>query len=137
MIDDWLDRHDAAQILSVTNDDLSVRIFDAQIATEQLVSALWALDPNTAWPSDSTRQPLHWERACRTIRRTTNSAVARTPSPPRPRQVRPSTSGYRDRRRIRAVQAHLAIHHITTNALRPESAEPEPEPPAEEAAELD
>ena len=51
MIDDWLDRHDAAQLLSVTSEDLALRVFDAQIATEQLVSLLWALDPAEAWPT--------------------------------------------------------------------------------------
>ena len=45
MIDDWLDRHDAGRLLSVTSTDLSLRVFDAQIATEQLVSSLWALGP--------------------------------------------------------------------------------------------
>ena len=54
MIDDWLDRHDAAQSLSVTSDDLALRVFDAQIAMEQLASMLWSLDPAKPWPTDSS-----------------------------------------------------------------------------------
>ena len=40
MIDDWLDRNNAAQSLSVTSEDLALRVFDAQIALEQLASLL-------------------------------------------------------------------------------------------------
>ncbi|MFC9835220.1 FUSC family protein [Rhodococcus sp. NPDC127530] len=121
MIDDWLDRNDAAQLLSVTNDDLSVRIFDAQIATEQLVSALWALDPNKSWPNSlgqattalgSCLQNNPSDDQLRAARRLAAAAADKSdPSTP---------AGIATAVAMRAVQAHIAIHHITHNALRTE-----------------
>lgn len=128
MIDDWLDRNDAAQLLSVTNDDLSLRIFDAQIATEQLVSALWALDPDKAWPKSlgaattalgSCLQNNPSEDQLRAARRLAASAADRSD---------PSTqAGIATTVAMRALQAHIAIHHITSNALRTET-EPKGKP---------
>ena len=119
MIDDWLDRNDAAQLLSVTNDDLSVRIFDAQIATEQLVSALWALDPKNAWP-DSLGQATTALGSClqnnpsedqlRAARRLAAAAADRADSS--------TQAGIATAVTMRAVQAHIAIHHIASNALK-------------------
>ena len=128
MIDDWLDRNDAAQLLSVTNEDLSMRIFDAQIATEQLVSALWALDPDKAWPKSlgqattalgSCLQNNPSEDQLRAARRLAAAAADKSD---------PSTqAGIATTVAMRAVQAHIAIHHITSNALHTESA-PKEEP---------
>ncbi len=123
MIDDWLDRHDAAQTLSITSEDLALRVFDAQIAMEQLASLLWALDPSKVWPSglDDAIASL---RIC----------LQHNPSEDRLRAARKRAATAADRADLsgseglatvlayRAVQAHLAIHHITTNALA--SAEP-------------
>ncbi|MFC0450212.1 FUSC family protein [Rhodococcus jostii] len=135
MIDDWLDRHDAAQLLSVTNDDLSVRIFDAQIATEQLVSALWALDPNKSWPNSlgqattalgSCLQNNPSDDQLRAARRLAAAAADKSD---------PSTqAGIATAGAMRAVQAHIAIHHITSNALRTES---EPKKKPDEVEETD
>ena len=135
MIDDWLDRNDAAQILSVTNDDLSVRIFDAQIATEQLVSALWALDPNKSWPNSlgqvttalgSCLQNNPSDDQLRAARRIAAAAAGKSD---------PSTrAGIATGAAMRAVQAHIAIHHITSNALRTES---EPRKKPDEVEEMD
>ncbi|REE71497.1 putative membrane protein YccC [Rhodococcus wratislaviensis] len=135
MIDDWLDRNDAAQLLSVTNDDLSVRIFDAQIATEQLVSALWALDPNKSWPNSlgqattalgSCLQNNPSEDQLRAARRLAAAAADKSdPSTP---------AGIATAVAMRAVQAHIAIHHITSNALRTES---EPRKKPDEGEETD
>ncbi|OUS83119.1 FUSC family protein [Rhodococcus sp. NCIMB 12038] len=132
MIDDWLDRNDAAQLLSVTNDDLSVRIFDAQIATEQLVSALWALDPNKTWPNSlgqattalgSCLQNNPSDDQLRAARRLATAAADKSdPSTP---------TGIATAVAMRAVQAHIAIHHITNNALRTES-EPKKKPDEDE-----
>ncbi|MFC9766456.1 FUSC family protein [Rhodococcus jostii] len=132
MIDDWLDRNDAAQLLSVTNDDLSVRIFDAQIATEQLVSALWALDPNKSWPNSlgqattalgSCLQNNPSDDQLRAARRLAAAAADKSdPSTP---------AGIATAVAMRAVQAHIAIHHITNNALRTES-EPRKKPDEDE-----
>lgn len=51
MIEDWLDRHDAARHLSVDGRELSLRVLDGQLATEQLVDALTALPPGAPWPT--------------------------------------------------------------------------------------
>ncbi|MFF1555647.1 FUSC family protein [Rhodococcus erythropolis] len=134
MIDDWLDRNDAARILSVTNDDLSVRIFDAQIATEQLVSALWALDPNRSWPN-TLGQATAALGAClqnnpsddqlRAARRLAAAAADKSdPSTP---------AGIAATAAMRAVQAHIAIHHVTSNALRTEPGPTNKPDKAEEA----
>ncbi|WP_016880822.1 MULTISPECIES: FUSC family protein [unclassified Rhodococcus (in: high G+C Gram-positive bacteria)] len=132
MIDDWLDRNDAARLLSVTNDDLSVRIFDAQIATEQLVSALWALDPNKSWPNSlgqattalgSCLQNNPSDDQLRAARRLAAAAADKSD---------PSTqAGIATAVAMRAVQAHIAIHHITNNALRTDS-EPRKKPDEDE-----
>lgn len=135
MIDDWLDRNDAAQLLSVTNDDLSVRIFDAQIATEQLVSALWALDPNKSWPNSlgqattalgSCLQNNPSDNQLRAARRLATAAANKS-DPSTPEGIATAVA-------MRAVQAHIAIHHITNNALRTES---EPREKPDEAEEAD
>jgi Fusaric acid resistance protein-like len=138
MIDDWLDRHDAAQLLSVTNEDLALRIFDAQIATEQLVSLLWALDPAKAWPTGLEHaitalglclQNRPSEDQLRAARKLAAAAAERADLS--------TPAGVATVVAYRAVQAHLAIHHITTNALGVDSADegqtktvPEKETPA-------
>ena len=117
MIDDWLDRHDAAQTLSVTSDDLELRVFDAQVSLEQLAGLLWRLDP-TAW-TDELVDAIIALRMC----------LQDKPSAEELRAARSGAAAAADRADIsqpaglatviayRAVQAHLAIHHITTNAL--------------------
>ncbi|WP_042938323.1 FUSC family protein [Rhodococcus sp. AW25M09] len=131
MIDDWLDRHDAGQLLSVTSTDLSLRVFDAQIATEQLVSSLWALDPAKPWPTalgqattalGSVLQNTPSAEQLRAARRLATTAAERAdPSTP---------AGIATVSAQRAVQAHIAIHHITTNAVSvaagPRASAPEP-----------
>lgn len=134
MIDDWLDRHDAAQSLSVTSADLAMRVFDAQITMEQLASLLWTLDPNTTWPS-GLDDAIASVRIC----------LQNTPSQDGLRTARKRAAAAADRADLsvadgvatvvayRVVQAHLAIHHITTKALgTADSPDPEPETPAEE-----
>ncbi|MDV8024218.1 FUSC family protein [Rhodococcus sp. IEGM 1330] len=128
MIDDWLDRHDAGQLLSVTSADLSLRVFDAQIATEQLVSSLWALDPAKPWPTalgqattalGSCLQNTPSSEQLRAARRLAAAAAERAdPSTP---------AGIATVSAQRAAQAHIAIHHITTNAVSA-SADPDIEP---------
>jgi uncharacterized membrane protein YccC len=135
MIDDWLDRHDAAQSLSVTSEDLALRIFDAQIAMEQLGSLLWSLDSAKPWPGgldDAVAavgiclQQHPSEDALRAARRRAAAAADRADlSTP---EGIATMVGYR------AIQAHLAIHHITTNALgAAKSADAEPEAAPEDA----
>lgn len=134
MIDDWLDRHDAARTLSVTSDDLALRVFDAQIAVEQLASLLWSLDPGRSWP-DGLLDALAALRVC----------LQHSPSEDQLRAARKSAAASADRAdastpegiatvvAYRALQAHLAIHHITTNALgTSQAAEPETESPDED-----
>jgi hypothetical protein len=118
MIDDWLDRHDAAQLLSVTSENLALRIFDAQIATEQLVSLLWALDPARAWPTGLGHAITALDMC-----------LQNSPSEDRLRAARKLAAAAADRADLstpagvatavanRAVQTHIAIHHITSKAL--------------------
>ena len=134
MIDDWLDRHDAAHSLSLTSEDLALRVFDAQIATEQAATLIWALDPDEVWPSE-LQDAVTSLRIC----------VQDNPSEAMLRAARKTAAAAADRADLsaaegiatvvayRAVQAHLAIHHITTNALGvADPADPAPETPPEE-----
>jgi hypothetical protein len=133
MIDDWLDRHDAARSLSVTSEDLAMRVFDAQISMEQLASLVWPLEPE-AWP-EGLVEAVAAVRVC----------LAHHPSEDELRVARKHAAAAADRADLavsegiatvvayRVVQAHLAIHHITTNALGTTDAPaPEPEPSADE-----
>ncbi|MCW2588802.1 MAG: hypothetical protein JWQ86_1229 [Mycobacterium sp.] len=135
MIDDWLDRHDAARSLSVTSEDLALRVFDAQVAMEQLASLLWSLDPADEWPSGlddaiaSLRMCLQHNLSEDQLRVARKRALAASD-----RADLSSPEGIATVVAYRAVQAHLAIHHITTNALGvADSADPEPERAPEEA----
>ncbi len=134
MIDDWLDRHDAAQSLSITSEDLAMRVFEAQIALEQLASLLWSLEPAKTWPS-GLDAAIASVRVC----------LQHNPSEDDLRAARKRAAAAADRADLsipegiatvvayRVVQAHLAIHHITTKALgTAEPADPEPETPPEE-----
>jgi fusaric acid resistance family protein len=117
LIDDWLDRHNAAELLSITSQDLALRVFDAQIALEQLARLLWTL-PDEEWPAGLVEalaalatclqnQPSEAElRAARKL-----AAAAADRADPSTSSGIATVVGYR------TVQAHLAIHHITTHAL--------------------
>ena len=117
MIDDWLDRHDAAQTLSITSEDLALRVFDAQIAVEQLASLLWT--PDSGSRPRGLREAIGALRVClqhhvtedelRACRKRAAAAADRADLS-RPLGIATVIA-------YRAVQAHLAIHHITTNAL--------------------
>ena len=135
MIDDWLDRHDAARSLNITSQDLALRVFDAQIAVEQLVSLLWALDAGAPWPRGLTdaitslRTCLHHrvsEEQLKAARKRASTAADRADLS--------LSEGIATVIAYRAVQAHLAIHHITTNALK---IDPTAEPPSEPDADDD
>lgn len=134
MVDDWLDRHDAAQTLSVTSDELAVRVFDAQISVEQLGSLLWGLKTADEWTGGlvdtliALRMCLQDKPSEEELRAARKSAAA---AADRADASRPA--GIATVIAYRAVQAHLAIHHITTNALGvSETAEAEPDEPADE-----
>jgi uncharacterized membrane protein YccC len=129
MIDDWLDRYDAAKSLNVTSKDLAMRVFDAQIAMEQLSSLVWPLDPET-WSSGLV-DAVASVRVC----------LQNHPSEDELRVARKHAAAAADRADLsdsdgiativayRVVQAHLAIHHITTNALEAaDPADPDPDP---------
>lgn len=135
MIDDWLDRHDAAQSLNVTSDDLALKVFDAQIAMEQLASMLWSLGPASSWPR-GLQDAVAAVRVC----------LWPHPSEDQLRAARKSAAAASDRADLsgtegiatvvafRVTQAHLALHHITTNALgASDPVEPEPETPDDDA----
>ena len=133
MIDDWLDRNDAALLLSVTSESLALRVFDAQIATEQLASLLWALDPNEEWPAGLTGT-ITALRMC----------LQNNPSGSQLRSSRKLSTAAADKADLstpagvatvvahRAVQAHRAIHHITMNPLGVDrTVQEEPKAPSE------
>lgn len=119
MIEDWLDRHDAARHLSVDGRELSLRVLDGQLATEQLVDALRSLPAVADLPDaldevlDTLHAVLHDDPD--TDRLTT--VVARADE--LARQVDSAIpSGRAVFAAARAVRAHAAIHrvaeHVTT-----------------------
>jgi uncharacterized membrane protein YccC len=135
MIDDWLDRYDAAQSLSVTSEDLAVRVFDAQIAMEQLAALVWSLGPAKPWPSGL-------EDAIASV----GICLQNRPSEDDLKMARKHGAAAADRADLsspegiatvvayRVIQAHLAIHHITTKAVGAAgTADPDPETPSDEA----
>ncbi|BCI82695.1 FUSC family protein [Mycolicibacterium sp. TY66] len=117
LIDDWLDRHEAAKSLSVTSKDLALRVFEAQIMLEQAASFLWWLDQDEPWP-DGLVDAVAALRIC----------LDNNPTDEQLRQARRMGAAAADKADLstsagvatvtayRAMQAHLAIHHITTNA---------------------
>lgn len=118
MIEDWLDRHTAADYVSVTSEALSLRVFEAQIATEQLASALWALDPDVPWPRplgqataalSSCLQDRPSAEQIRAARRLAAEAAERADSS--------TAAGIATMVAERAVKAHIAIHRVTTKAM--------------------
>ncbi|MDO5741224.1 MAG: FUSC family protein [Ornithinimicrobium sp.] len=116
MIEDWLDRNDAALHLSVTSHDLSVRVFEAQIATEQLAGAVWPLGQEKSWPMTlddamaavgSCLKDKPSDETLRAARRfVVDSAADADPT----QQV-----GVAIILAARAVEAHTAVHRITDN----------------------
>lgn len=135
MIDDWLDRHDAAATLSVTSDELALRVFDAQISVEQLAGLLWGLDAAGEWTGGlvdaviALRMCLQDHPTQEELRAARKSAAAAAD-----RADVSAPAGIATVVAYRAVQAHLAIHHITTNAL---GVSPEPQPAPEPEAEAE
>lgn len=118
LIDDWLDRHEAAKSFSVTSKDLALRVFEAQIMLEQSAGLLWSLDPDTEWPT-GLEEAIGALRTC-----LTNSPSEEQLQQARHRGASAAesadlsiTAGIVTVTLYRAMQAHLAIHHITTNAL--------------------
>ncbi|SEB07055.1 MULTISPECIES: FUSC family protein [unclassified Mycobacterium] len=117
LIDDWLDRHEAAKSLSVTSKDLALRVFEAQIMLEQAASFLWGLDQDEPWP-EGLVDAVAALRIC----------LDNNPTDEQLRQARrlgaaaadkadlSTSAGVATATAYRAMQAHLAIHHITTNA---------------------
>ncbi len=133
MIEDWLDRNDAALHLSITSHDLSVRIFEAQIATEQLASAIWPLGQEESWSADlglamtavdACLRDDPSDEALQAMRRIALE-VANKADPSQ-------QSGVATILAARAVQAHGAIHRITANA--PDHPARTPGTPTDDAA---
>lgn len=117
LIDDWLDRHEAAKSLSVTSKDLALRVFEAQIMLEQAASFLWWLDQDEPWPEGlvdavaALRICLDNNPTDEQLRRARRmGAVAAD------KADLSTSAGVATVTAYRAMQAHLAIHHITTNA---------------------
>ncbi|MCV7015337.1 FUSC family protein [Mycolicibacterium madagascariense] len=132
LIDDWLDRHDAAQLLSITNQDLALRVFDAQIALEQLARMLWTLDADEEWPTGLADALTALGTCLRNHPTEGELRAARKSAAAAADRADPSaTSGIATVIAYRTVQAHLAIHHITTHALGA-VANPAPDPDPDE-----
>nr|WP_246182866.1 FUSC family protein [Mycolicibacterium grossiae] len=118
LIDDWLDRHEAAESLSVTSRDLALQVFEAQIMLEQLAGLLWVLERDQPRPADLDG-----------VLAALRSCLVNGPSDDDLRAARCTATVVLERADLttveglatvaaaRSVQAHLAIHHITTNAL--------------------
>ncbi|MDG3012564.1 FUSC family protein [Rhodococcus sp. D2-41] len=132
LIEDWLDRNDASLHLDVTGHELSLKLFEAQIATEQLAIALWSLGPQTRWPPQlgkamtavaSTLQDRPSAESLRAARRLAAEAARGEDSAGR--------SGLATLLALRVVQAHTAIHRITAHATADPSPSPVPKPHAE------
>ena len=118
LIDDWLDRHDAAELLSITSQDLALRVFDAQIALEQLARMLWTLDADEEWPAGLGDALAALGTCLRNHPSEDELRAARKSAAAAADRADPSaSSGIATVIAYRTVQAHLAIHHITTHAL--------------------
>jgi uncharacterized membrane protein YccC len=133
MIEDWLDRHDAARHLSVDGRELSLRVLDGQLATEQLVDALSALPPGIPWPPeldtalaalDSVLRDDPGEEQLRgllvTVGASAHDVDVTTPT------------GRAVFAAARAVRAHAGIHRVSEQVAA--AAEREDPAPAEGAA---
>jgi hypothetical protein len=121
MIEDWLDRNVAAAHVSVTGNDLSRRIFDAQQATEQVAFAMRGADPTRQ--SDTVhrvfaalRVVLHntpSEDELRSARRIVTKAEAAATGSDQESIVIRSVA--------RAVRAHTAVHRVAAHAIEREA----------------
>lgn len=117
MIEDWLDRHDAAQHLSVDGRELSLRVLDGQLATEQLVDALRYLPAAADWPGAldevlaALRAVLHddpdTDRLVALVARADELARDVDSANPGGRAVFAAA---------RALRAHAAIHRVAEHA---------------------
>ncbi|MGU3432094.1 FUSC family protein [Actinomycetes bacterium M1A6_2h] len=115
MIEDWLDRNEASLHLSVTSDDLSRRVFDAQQATEQLVFALDRLDRD--WSTTLGRAmlavaaTLHNSPSDQQLRAARKMVAAGTADPV-------DQTGVALHYAMRTVAAHTALHRVTLHAVQ-------------------
>ncbi|MEH3156957.1 MAG: FUSC family protein [Gordonia paraffinivorans] len=121
MIEDWLDRNVAANHVSVTGNDLSRRIFDAQQATEQVAFAMRGADPTHLSPTvrrvfAALRVVLHTaptDDELRSARRVVTKAEAAATGSDQESIVIRSVA--------RAVRAHTAVHRVAAHAIEREA----------------
>lgn len=118
MIEDWIDRHNAEELVSITGQSFSIKVFDAQIATEQLVSALWSLAPEAEWPPGLERATTALGSVLHDRPSPEQMRVARAISADAAREADPSSpEGIATAVAHRTVLAHIAIHRIATRAM--------------------
>ncbi|GAA1898642.1 FUSC family protein [Williamsia serinedens] len=122
MIEDWLDRNVAAAHVSVTGNDLSRRIFDAQQATEQVAFAMRGADPTTL--SDPVRRAF---AALRVVLHTTPSddelrSARRVVTKAEAAATGSDQESIVIRSVARAVRAHTAVHRVAAHAIEREAA---------------
>ncbi|MDN5894627.1 MAG: FUSC family protein [Nocardioides sp.] len=117
MIEDWLDRNDAALHLSVSSHELSIRVFEAQIATEQLASVIWSLGPRRSWPT-ALDHAMNAVRSCLQDNPSEDELrAARQLAAHSAEKADPSQqAGIARILAARAVQAYTSIHRITAEA---------------------
>ncbi|GAA2053135.1 FUSC family protein [Williamsia deligens] len=122
MIEDWLDRNVAAAHLSVTGNDMSRRIFDAQQATEQVAFAMRGTDP--AHLSTAVHRVLAALRV--TLHNTPTDDELRSARRIVTRLEAGATGSDQEsiviRSAARAVRAHIAVHRVTAHAIEREAA---------------
>ena len=129
MIEDWLDRHDATRHLSVDGRELSLRVLDGQLATEQLVDALAALPPAAAWPPELDGALAALDAVLRDEPDEAELAALLSAVSAVARDVDVTTpTGRAVFATARAVRAHSGIHRVTGEAAAASDRE-EPEPP--------
>ncbi len=117
MIEDWIDRHEGAELVSVTGRTLSTLVFEAQIATEQLASALWSLGPGVPWPDGLSRATAALTVALQDRASPVELRAAREAAAEASRDADPSeAAGIATMVASRAVQAHIAIHRVSLRA---------------------
>ncbi len=126
MIEDWLDRHDAARHLDVDGAALSLRVLDGQLATEQLVDALGLLADHP-WPPELDRALAALDVVLRDAPGPARLDAIAVEADAAATDVDVSTP---DGRAVfaaaRAVHAHVAIHRVAEQVSA--SAPPAPAP---------
>ena len=136
LIEDWLDTHDATVHLAVDGPELSLRIFDAQLATEQLVAGLREMEPAQPWSPELARAMDSVNRCLRpdVTQAELRTAVATATADAQDADTR-MPSGRTVFTAARAVSAYKAVHDVEVldGRAKPPAPTPTAEAPTDEA----